>query len=337
VNNPIISIVVPVYNVEQFLERCIKSLLNQTIVNKEIIFINDGSTDSSYSILEKYKMKYPEIVIINKKNGGLSSARNAGIEIARGDFIGFVDSDDYIEETMYEKMINCATNKKVDIVICKNKLVYENGNIKNSKGFLEEKVLDGYNGFKALLNKKDFANHACDKIYKRELFINNNIRYPEGRYYEDAFTTYKLIYNAKKIAYLDQHLYYYFQRTGSITQSGFSDKELDYIQALKEIKDFIFENNITGVEKEYYTMCIKISLRLLSKLNYDMYKNKVSSMEFEKYRNYLLVFLKKTLETGSVDHNNLLKQRVALFLIKINYNLFYIMDNLIKVIKTYAN
>lgn len=166
--NPKISIIVPVYNVEEYLKKCIESLVNQSIVEKEIIFVNDGSTDNSYSILEMYKKMYPEIIILNKENGGLSSARNAGIEIAKGDYIGFVDSDDYVDEKMFELMVNHSEEKNADMVICKHKWVFTNGEIVGSGGFKEEKILNSYQGLKEFLIKEDFGNYAWDKVYKKK-------------------------------------------------------------------------------------------------------------------------------------------------------------------------
>jgi len=189
--NPLISIIIPIYKVEDYIRCCIDSILSQTYKNLEIILVDDGSPDNCGSVCEEYSLKDKRIKVIYKKNGGLSSARNAGLDIASGEYIGFVDSDDWIENDMYESLYNAIIFHKADISVCGryiasgNKITTisdsEKAEVFTRCEALSELVLDEYSGMK---------NFAWDKLYKKELF--DNVRYPEGKCYEDIFTTYKL-------------------------------------------------------------------------------------------------------------------------------------------------
>ncbi len=208
----LISIIVPVYNVEAYLKRCIESIINQTYKDIEIILVDDGSTDNSSKICDEYKNKDKRIKVIHKVNGGLSSARNRGLDIAKGKYIGFVDSDDYISPKMYEILYKELINNKADMAMCDS--IY----IKN-----DNKIINDYNitiftkkdAIKRLLTTDNKVNpSAWNKLYKKELF--KNIRYPIGFVYEDIITTYLIINKCKKIVYLNCKLYKYNVRNNSI-------------------------------------------------------------------------------------------------------------------------
>lgn len=240
-NRPIISIIVPVYNVERYLERCINSILNQTFKNFELILVDDGSTDKSGEICDSFAGYDKRIRVIHKKNGGLSSARNVGLDVSIGKYIGFVDSDDWIDEFMYEKLYRNMIKTKSDIVICNFSRVYEENlnmvksNIYNNK----VRVFNNIETLEQLYNDKYIFVVAWNKLYKKELF--DEIKYKEGVICEDEFIAPYLLYKCKRTAYIPDSLYYYYQREGSIINSKFNAKRLDKIKALSD-RIYFFKN-----------------------------------------------------------------------------------------------
>ncbi|MBX4263673.1 glycosyltransferase [Clostridium estertheticum] len=237
-NNPLISIIVPIYNVEVYIRNCVDSILGQSYENLEIILVDDGSPDKCGDICDEYRSKDKRIKVIHKKNGGLSSARNAGIDIASGDYLGFIDSDDWIESDMYESLYNALTSHKADISVCGRYIVEadkittisdnEKAEVFTRREALSELVLDEYSGMK---------NFAWDKLYKKELF--DDIRYPEGKYYEDIFTTYKLFSKSNKIVDIKSPKYYYLLRDDSICGSNTASKRYDYCLANIKCLEYI--------------------------------------------------------------------------------------------------
>ncbi len=232
----LISIIVPVYNVEKYLEKCITSILNQTYKNLQIILVDDGSQDKSGQICDKYKLQDNRIEVIHKKNGGLSDARNIGIEKARGKYIGFVDSDDYISKTMYEDMYKIIQEREGDVCISNLYIVNENKEIlKNIDNGIEE-----YNKIQILreiLLDKNIQSYAWNKLYKKSLF--KNIRYPIGKKYEDIGTTFYILEKCKKILVIGKPEYYYINRQGSIVNNINEQTILDYIDIISERYDYV--------------------------------------------------------------------------------------------------
>lgn len=244
----LISVVVPVYNVEKYLKKCIDSTINQTYKKLEIILVDDGSTDSSKEICDEYIKQDSRIKVIHKENGGLSSARNAGIDIASGKYIGFIDSDDWIEKSMLEKLINLAEKSDSDIVLCNYFMAYDEKN-QIQKEDIEYKEYSNYEALNKIYDDKLGVSMiiAWNKLYNIELF--NNIRYPAGKVHEDEFITYKLLFKANRICYLNEKLVYYRQQNKSITNSKFNKKRLDILQAFEERANYI--KNIVK-DKELY-------------------------------------------------------------------------------------
>lgn len=252
-----ISIIVPIYNVEKYLERCLESLEKQTYKNIEIILINDGSTDSSEIICKKFILnKCKKYIYIKQQNGGLSKARNIGIENATGEYIFFLDSDDYLNVRAMEVLEKNAIENNADIVIC------DLLSVKLST--LQDPNVE-INFFEKLkeVKKQDFylqriSNHSCGKLYKKSLFIENNIYFPENRAYEDVGTTYKLIENSDKIFYLPIKLYYYLDRENSISHT-FSNKNItDLLKSFIDIHLF-FKDKRTEFT-DYYELTILFTL-----------------------------------------------------------------------------
>lgn len=229
---PIISVIVPVYKVEKYLNRCVDSILSQTFNHIEIILINDGSPDKCGEICNEYAKLDNRIKVVHKENEGLSSARNIGLSIAEGEYVAFVDSDDYIHPRMYEVLYKQARKHSSDIVICNYKDVYYNDYPKDQTINTQFQAIN-YTNIGALAQLYDINGVqfviACNKLYRREMF--DNLEYEKGRLHEDEFIAHKLLYRGKRITYVPVDLYYYLQRKEGIIRSGFSMKKLDAVEA----------------------------------------------------------------------------------------------------------
>ena len=241
--NPIISIVVPIYMVEQYLPRCIESLINQTYGNIEIILVDDGSPDKCGVICDEYAVKEKRITVVHKANGGLSDARNAGISIAKGDYLLFVDSDDWLEPDACESCLKVAKEHNADIVTFGVKQIWGKKKIILSKFGLKGEVpaSDAIKGIIYQIHENGIFNYAWNKLYSKELF--SEIRYPVGKVAEDQDTTYKLFHLAKSIWVCEKHLYNYVQRSGSISSVQYNSKLLkDRIEIWIKRYEFLKEH-----------------------------------------------------------------------------------------------
>lgn len=210
---PKLSVIVPVYKVEAYLEKCVSSILNQIFQDFEVILVDDGSPDNCGAICDKLAKTDCRIKVIHKKNGGLSDARNVGIEAAKGEYIGFVDSDDWIAPEMYEKLMQAACESKADIAVCGVYRVKKD-KITSLHVFKQENVYEHNEGMLKILSNQ-IKSYAWNKIYRKSLF--ENLRYPVGRNYEDLATTYLLFEQAKRVVCIKYIGYYYLQRPASIT------------------------------------------------------------------------------------------------------------------------
>lgn len=245
-----VSVIVPVYNVEKYLRKCLESLVNQTMQDIEIIVVNDGSPDNSQAIIDEYVEKYPQKVFgYIKENGGLGDARNYGIEKAHGEYIGFVDSDDWVDEKMYESMYEYAVKEKHDIVICDF--------VEINDGWKEGHVAHGYRGvntgyeitkYEYILNSLDPAT-ACNKLYKRHLFYV--INFPM-HWYEDMATTPILLSYCNSIGYLPLALYFYRQVQGSITKAIIDKRNLQIIDSWKRCLEYVKKEFCEPMEAAVY-------------------------------------------------------------------------------------
>ena len=240
--NPLISVIVPVYNVAAWLPRCVDSVLAQTYQNLEILLIDDGSTDASGEICDAYAEKDPRIRVIHKKNGGLSSARNAGLDVSNGQYLGFVDSDDWIEPEMYAEMLALMVRNEAQLV-CAGRYDVDGDTGRKTIGLCpkrQERVTgEELAGRIFLWDHCDSS--ACDKLYRRELF--DGIRYPEGKTCEDVPVTYRLALKAHRAVLCDKPLYNYFHRSGSISKGAeISGKTFHYSQHTAGILEDIRKN-----------------------------------------------------------------------------------------------
>lgn len=239
----LISVIVPVYNVEAYLKRCVESLVHQTCESLEIILVDDGSTDASGRLCDEYAAKYTNIKAYHKANGGLSDARNYGMKVATGEYIGFVDSDDWINVKMYEILLQELIENNADLACCE--YIYSDGD----RFFTERRsgktnICSSLEAMEILLDNKKYKSHAWNKLYKRELFAG--IEFPYGRYYEDIFIMHRIFALAQKVAFVDENLYYYFRRENSIVHTPKLNVLTDFICAanirLEDIREMFSDN-----------------------------------------------------------------------------------------------
>jgi glycosyltransferase involved in cell wall biosynthesis len=236
---PLISVIIPVYNVEKYLARCVDSIIKQTYSKLDVILVDDGSTDRSGNICEEYKEKDSRIRVIHKANGGLSDARNVGIDIAEGQYITFIDSDDYIAADYVEYLFELLTKYKADISIC-SKLSFNDGEtIEQNKYKTEIREYTGFSAMEDLFYQKNIENSAWGKLYKTFLF--KDIYYPVGKLYEDLGTTYKVLFKAQKVVWSSEKKYFYRQRVGSIMKKTFSVNNMDRVDMSRELLEFVDE------------------------------------------------------------------------------------------------
>lgn len=262
----LISVIIPVYKVEKYVEKCIQSVINQTYENLQIILVDDGSPDNCGKICDEYAKKDHRIEVIHKSNGGLSDARNKGLEIAKGEYIGFVDSDDYIEADMYEVLYNLLKQYNADVSICNFYTVSQGKiSIKNADNGINE-----YNRIeilKEILLDKNIQSYAWNKLYKKELF--DEIKYPIGKKYEDIGTTFFLLEKCNKVVVTGKSEYYYINRQDSIVNNVTESTITDYIELIIQRYDYIEENikELSSYNKDYLKRILKTAEKDIKSLN----------------------------------------------------------------------
>lgn len=293
--NPKLSIIVPVYNVEKYIHKCVESILEQTFVDFELILVGGGSNDKSEEICEEYLLKDKRIKFINtEKNYGLSYNRNVGLDVAKGEFVAFVDSDDWISPKMYEILYEYSTKYNANIVQCN----FIKTKTERVKYYTEVKKVIKCNSRKAirLMNKESKykvpSNIACSKLYRKEVF--NKLRFPIGKLHEDIFTIYLAFYKSKNIIMLDIPLYYYRVRSSSITHKKYNVQRYDILEGFEQQLNFFKSRNdyelFSLVLEEYINQLIyhykQTELYIKDNKKYKMYlKNKVRKVYFEYIKN----------------------------------------------------
>lgn len=291
-----ISIVVPIYNIEDCLIPCIESIINQTYTNLEIILVDDGSPDNCGEICDEYAKKDNRIKVIHKKNGGLSDARNAGIDAATGEYLGFVDGDDTIEPRMYEELYDNLKKNDAEISLCNFRLVGGREYINNHIGIRDE-VLSG----KDILFKKRLVLYSFgwavvwNKLYRREIF--QTLRFPVGKVHEDEFVLHKVFWDVKKVACTSHIGYNYIQRNTSISNS-YNVGRLDACEAQVERGDFYKDNDVPQYVRY-------IALARCYYIIYDMYEK--SDFRREPIASRLKYLIKEL----KVRNRELLKEKMS--------------------------
>lgn len=317
---PEISIIVPVYNSSPYISKCIESILDQTFKNFELILVNDGSTDQSGHICEQYALQDSRIKLVHKENGGVSSARNAGINLARGEFISFVDGDDWIYKEMYSKLYDLSKETNSDISICS---IYReiNGEVIGTKR--EEFIIemDNTEAMRELFTGKYFRFAVWAKLYKKSCF--KNILYPEDRRLDDLPTTYKIFSNANKVAYTSYAGYIYLLRENSIITSSYNEKKLDVFLGWDEIITFM-NKNYPKLSKEYISCFVYYSMDHV----YSILNQVEDPGERNKYILYIQQYVRKYYKEILKNTRLSLKHKYLITLLNYNVKLLYLNNKL---------
>lgn len=239
-----LSVIIPCYNVEEYLSKCIDSVIDNDLDDIEIILVNDGSKDDTLKIIKEYKKKYKDIIkIVDQENQGLSMARNAGIEVSTGEYITFLDSDDYVDSKMYSSMLEKAYENNFDLVVCGVKMLYPDHELNVDTGL--SKDCFGKDNVKEIMY--NFYPAACNKIYKREVI--GELRFKKGVWFEDVEFMYRLLPHVKSIGIVNEYYYYYLQREGSITYV-YNSKLYDFLYNLDGVVEYYKENDFYDEYKE---------------------------------------------------------------------------------------
>lgn len=276
-----ISVLVPVYNVEKYLRRCLDSILTQTYTDYEIVLVDDGSTDQSGAICDQYALEHSCIRVIHQKNAGLAEVRNVSMAHAKGEYIAFVDSDDAIEKTYLECLMNDLTDSGADVSICSWSEVSDDGNRRELSWDHKE---DGFQVWtteqaaKALLYQKGIDNNTWGKLYTRGVL--EGIVFPKGRLYEDIAVTYQVFMKAKRVCYRPEPLYLYTTNTTGISQSAFSPKRMDLIDMAEGMYADIerrFPDFVHAAKARLMRAYIHVYMQIPKKAEYAVYLNRVYS------------------------------------------------------------
>lgn len=277
---PYISIIVPVYNVEKYIDQCLESLVNQTLKEVEIIVIIDGSTDSSEDIARTYAEKYANIQIIKTKNQGLAAARNEGIRYAKGEYLAFIDSDDWTDENMFYDMYNLAKEYNADMVACNFIFEYDDGPQDVQPDMQSKLMTDKAEAIRDVLLSQNMNNCAWNKIYRNTLF-KNNIRFTERRYFEDLYPMLQWV-NICNCIYLTHNVYYHYRRArgGSIT-AKFSMKHIDdYAFLVENAHNWLNDNGVLDEFQEEFSTC---AFRIYNQLIFNTFFSAITN-RFECYK-----------------------------------------------------
>lgn len=300
----LISVIVPVYNVELYLKKCINSIINQTYKNIEIILIDDGSTDCSGRLCDELAMNDSRIQVIHKENGGLSDARNAGLNIANGEYYCFIDSDDYITDDFVEILLSNAIKNKSEIAVCN--MIRFSDKDEHTPFYCpveKETVYKGEERYKTLVQPS-----VCNKLFKASLF--NEIRFPKGKYYEDTFIYHELLYQTSNVVLTGTNSYWYLQRSDSIVgRNQYTNQYFDLIEAVWKRANFLLEHNVPFYGEE---ACLSLyaSYANAEKFILKTEENKVKFLEAsEEYKMAYKALMKKSA-------NVKIKQKIRLVLLR---------------------
>lgn len=313
-----ISIIVPVYKVEKYLDKCVESLVNQTYKNLEIILVDDGSPDECPKICDAWAKKDSRIKVSHKANGGLSEARNTGMDIATGDYIGFVDSDDYVSEEMYNILVKIIEENDADISACQESTFNDENNprftVDNNVTIVDD-VNAALNG---IINSELVLSFVWNKLYKKELL--NDIRFPVGKNYEDVFTLHKIILKTNKIAVTSSALYAYRKRKDNITKSWTKKNICDFIEAnnlryndLKDNKKVIDSLNAVRLRSVYTSHVAATLLGDKDFYNSELLKNDYKFLKKKENFKYYKAFV----------HSKAFRIMIMKNVLLLNRNLFW--------------
>lgn len=307
--NPLITIIVPVYNKEKYVKKCVDSILAQTYTNLEVLLIDDGSTDNSGIICDEYAIADKRVKVVHKTNNGLSSARNAGLDIATGEFVTLVDSDDYIHKLMIEMLYEELAANNADISMCnRSRISIDDAPLQDENNDYKKYLFTGVEATGKIYEDAIFVS-ACYKLYRIKLF--ENIRYPLNIIYEDEYLTPRILYNCTRVVFVDKVLYFYVMTQESITRGGFSRKNLDKIFVLKSRMEFFKSKNL----ERYFTLDQARLFYSYVTLYCQLTENGGESEEKEKIKYELLNNMKLFLNNQEISGG----QKVLLKFINVNF------------------
>lgn len=314
-----VSIIVPIYNVEKYLERCIDSIINQTYKNLEIILIDDGSTDKCRNICENYKEKDSRIIVDHKENGGLSTARNRGLDISTGKYILFVDSDDYICDTMIEELLKLLLKYNADIAHCNFKIVDEFGNNMNDKhkDLYDENLMNSYETIYSYIVDYRVKVMAWNKLYRRELF--DYIRFKDGYVYEDEIIFPEIISKSELNITTNKKLYFYTYNNNSITKTDFNESKLKSKKYLCDFLEKFYLENYEDLMYHVYMMICFICVGCIREIKKSKtIENKKREIDYMKEK-YAISYskMKKYHKSGKVP----LRKDIYLYVYNIGIDL----------------
>ncbi len=308
----LISVVVPVYKVEKQLSRCVDSLIRQTYDNIEIILVDDGSPDGCPAICDGYAKKDSRIKVIHRQNGGLSAARNSGIEAASGEYIAFVDSDDYVADDYIDFMYRMAVLNNADVVSCGVREVYPSG--KSALQYADNSliVMDKKEALTRMCYNDGFFVTAWDKLYKRSLF--DEVRYIEGKLFEDTGTTYLVIDKAERIVSCPEPKYFYMINPDSITGSQFNMRKLEYVEMADRMAEYIVkkypELEMAARRKQMHA-CFSTLTQLVN-----------SGVRNKEVENMLVLRIKELEGTALSDKRTPVRDRLAIYSLRMGFRFF---------------
>ena len=304
-----VSIVVPVYKVESYLRRCLDSIVSQTYKNIEVILVDDESPDNCGQICEEYASKYPYITVLHQKNQGLSGARNSGAKIATGDYVTFIDSDDFVTNDYVEYLMDLIERYDADVSVATFVYQYDNKSILRRKNDYYSECVLPVEAIKRMNYGQGVGLTAWAKMYKKELAFR--YPYPVGRLYEDVATTYKIISDCKRVAVSNKQIYYWIQRVDSIMHSKFSEKQYDGLLSASEQLEFVkkrFPEAVGAAEYRYAAKCVE--LLAVSFLSGESHR------EFKRLRGYAAPFIR------DVCHDPNAKRSIRLRLLSMRMGYF---------------
>ena len=285
-DNPLVSVIVPIYNVERYLNVCVDSIVNQTYSNLEIILVDDGSPDKCPKICDEYARNDNRVKVIHQKNGGLSAARNAGIDIACGEFLTFIDSDDLVVNNYVELLYKGIADFDADISIASFRTFTKEDNLKISYAefpFVEmtrDECFRRYGSLNAGLSMPFIS--ACNKLYRKNLFAS--VRFPIGKLYEDAFTSYKLVDKVKKIVFTPAQLYLYRLNPQSILGQSFREKHLEMVEAFHSGMDYFLKKNENKIAEMFLPPLLMREIYCWWGVMYVLKNKKMSDEVLNNYR-----------------------------------------------------
>lgn len=296
-----ISIIVPVYNTENYLVECVESILNQSYENIELILINDGSADSSGKICDDYSKIDCRVKVMHKTNGGQSSARNCGLDLATGSYIGFVDSDDWIKIDMYEKLMTKAIETNSEVVACNISLMTRKGKFRNYSNSDKDYRFDKVSAMKEIFRNEHITFSPCNKLYKKELF--NNLRFDKDIILEDKDISYKLIDKCDRVYYINEPLYCYRYNTESTLRGEFTLRRLDEYLVQKRMYEYYYKNYPLFSNLVYMNV-FDVGLMLFSIIKAE---KKYNLMQYSYLIDFKKDVLKKILREKDISYKNKVK------------------------------